>query len=544
MTSAQALVALLACWDYGQLPDLPEDLLRMQIPIVLFEILIQTMQDVNARAPWGIDAWETSAYAVMTLCSLLSFPWPSQLTTQVERAINAGRKAVEHGLLNNTDPDYVWTGKVSYGSPILGLSYALAALNIPSPTHRLGETVLSLIDIPLRESARLSQYYDQISIPAREPLWMIQGSVFQSYLFIPMLSRERLDIFPRLSTRVDRYFEVLLPPWALAGHLNDACLPPQMLYELMATSILMNEADTFIEQIVRKEHQDHLDAVKKIIYQIFEDSTNRADNINGNPIESPNAHMNAIETTKGADNDRVGNSVISDDKMIAISLDEIRADLENFVSFMMRQMKQASEYDRQNLRYYIRAFLLAQLDSVSSNIRLAKRSSRLNTIATSQSDFQPYFEWVRGPAAVSVGGHHLFALLTGMIGQDGMDCFPDVEQKYLAQGLCLHLSTMSRMYNDYSSLYRDRTENNLNSLDFSEFGRDKTISRGPDDFPASGAKLLQLARYEWKCAQAALAQLNSLVEPRASKALKGFCNACDLFGHLYLVKDLGFWVQK
>lgn len=122
-----------------------------------------------------------------------------------------------------------------------------------------------------------------------------------------MLNRERLDISPPLSTKVDRYFEIVLTTMALAGHLKDACLPPQMLYELMATSILMNEADTFIEQIVRKEHQDHLDAIKKIIYQIFEDSTDKVDNTNGNPIESPNAHMNTIETTKGADNDRVGN---------------------------------------------------------------------------------------------------------------------------------------------------------------------------------------------------------------------------------------------
>lgn len=82
----------------------------------------------------------------------------------------------------------------------------------------------------------------------------------------------------------------------------------------------------------------------------------------------------------------------------------------------MRQMRQASEYIRQNLQNYLRSFLLTHLNPLSSNTHLAKRSSQLGTIATSQSDFQPYFEWVRGPAAVSVGGHHMFALLTGMIG--------------------------------------------------------------------------------------------------------------------------------
>ena len=548
MTSAQALIALLACWDSGQLHGLPDDLLQEQIPIMLFEILIQTMQDVNAGEPWGIDARETSAYAVMTLCSLLSFPWPSQVAAQVERAIDTGRKAVDHGLRKNTDPEYLWIAKVSYGSPVIGLSYALTALNIPSPTHRLGERVSSLIDTPLRDSARLSQYYGQISFPPGEPQWVVQASLFQSYLFLPILKRERLDVFPRLSTKFDRYFEIVLPPWALAGHLRDAYLSPQMLFEMMATSVLFYEVDTFIEEIVRKQHEDHLDAVKEIIYQVFEDLSEKVDTLestkSGNPVESPNGHMNTIQTTKDADKARVPNGVVSDDMTNAISLDEIRANLGNFVFFTMRRMKHASEYDQQNLRYHLRSFLLAQLGSVSSNTRLAKRRSRLETKAVSQSDFQPYFEWVRGTAAVSVGCMQMFALLTCMIGQDGTDCFPDIEQKFLAQGMCLHLASMSRMHNDYSSLHRDRTEINLNSLDFPEFGGGRTIDIEPDDVPRSEAQLLQLAKYEWKCAQAALTQLDVLVEPRVSKVLKGFFNANDLFGQLYRVKDLGFWVQK
>ena len=544
MVCTQALVTLLVYWDNGQLHGLPDDLLREQIPITLFEILIQTMQDVNARVPWGIDGWETSAYAVMTLCSLLSFPWPSQLTTHVESAISAGRKAVEHGLLNDSAPEYIWIGKVSYGIPNLGLSYALAALNIPSPTHRLGDRVLSLMDIPLRESARLSQYYHQISLPAGEPQWLVHGLVFQSYLFIPILNRERLDVFPRLSTKIDRYFEVLLPPLALAGRVKDACFPPQMLFELMAASILVSEADTFIEDIVRKQHQDHVDAVKDIIYQIFEDLWQKADNTNDTSIKAPNSLENAIHTTGDADKGAVLNSVISDSKMDTISLDEIRANLEGFLSFMMRRTKQASQYDQQNFVYHMKSFLLAQLDSVSSNTRLEKRGSRLDTLTTWRSDFQPYFEWVRGSAAVSVTCLQIFALLACLIGQAGMDCFVDIEQKFLAHDMCLHLATMIRMINDYSSLRRDRAEINLNSLDFPEFGADNAIDHGPNDSPASKAKLLQLAGYEWKCAQAALARLDSLVEPRVSKALKGFCNANELFGQLYQVKDLGFWVQK
>ena len=99
---------------------------------------------------------------------------------------------------------------------------------------------------------------------------------------------------------------------------------------------------------------------------------------------------------------------------------------------------------------------------------------------------------------------------------------------------------MSRMYNDNSSLHRDRSEINRNSLDFTKFEAGILIDHGPNDPQKSEAKLLQLARYEWKCAQAALTQLSSVVEPRVSNILKGFCNANELFGQLYQVKDLGF----
>ena len=77
---------------------------------------------------------------------------------------------------------------------------------------------------------------------------MVHGLVFQSYLFRPILDRERLNVFPRPSTKSNRNFEVAIPPWALAGRLQEACLSPQMLFEMMTTSIVFYEVETFIEK--------------------------------------------------------------------------------------------------------------------------------------------------------------------------------------------------------------------------------------------------------------------------------------------------------
>ena len=231
--------------------------------------------------------------------------------------------------------------------------------------------------------------------------------------------------------------------------------------------------------------------------------------------------MNTLSPTNDPGKGHAFNGVGVVDRLNAISLDEIRADFGNFLSFMMGRVKQTSEYDIQNFRYCLKSYLLAQLDSISSNTSLAKPKSCHNGSATSQSDFQPYFEWARGPAAASVGCM-VFTLLTCMIGQGGIDSFSDIKQKFLAQDKCLHLAIMARMYNDYSSLDRDRTEVNLNSLNFAEFGVDKPLDHEINGVPKSKAKLLRLAKYVGRCAQAALTQLESMVEPRVSRVLKAF----------------------
>ena len=69
---------------------------------------------------------------------------------------------------------------------------------------------------------------------------------------------------------------------------------------------------------------------------------------------------------------------------------------------------------------------------------------------------------------------------------------------------------MSRLYNDYGSIARDRTEVNLNSTDFPVFHLDHSIDRMETERPAYIADttqkktLLSIAEYERRQAQAAL----------------------------------------
>ena len=84
------------------------------------------------------------------------------------------------------------------------------------------------------------------------------------------------------------------------------------------------------------------------------------------------------------------------------------------------------------------------------------------------------------------------------------------DEEYLAQDLCIHLGKMSRLYNDYGSIARDRTEVDLNSTNFPMFHSDHSIDRMETERPAHIADaiqkktLLNLAEYERRQAQAAL----------------------------------------
>ncbi|KAL8784071.1 MAG: hypothetical protein Q9213_004198 [Squamulea squamosa] len=356
-----------------------------------------TMQDVDAGSPWGIHAWETSAYAVWTLSLLLSFPWPVQLKMQIRTAIHEGRKAVERGLLNNAHPKTFGYGKLA--------------------------------------------------------TWMVEASVFQSCLFLPILKRRSLDAFPRLVTKADKYMELIPPLGAMASHLKDACLSPWTLLEMMTTSFLIYQADEYTEGIVQKQHQYHIEDIRETVHQIFENPTNEAVDVTGNPTEGPHTTLITNQMTKDVGKRNSIYKMSSGDQTTAISLDDIRANLNFFVSSIVHCVKQGKE--------------------------------ALDTTAASSSNFQPYFEWARGSAALSVGCMHPFALLSCLTGQYGSDCLLDVEQKFLAQDLCLHLATMARMYNDYGSLQRNRSENNLNSHDFPEFVQQSNIGPWSDNISES-----------------------------------------------------------
>jgi len=108
---------------------------------------------------------------------------------------------------------------------------------------------------------------------------------------------------------------------------------------------------------------------------------------------------------------------------------------------------------------------------------------------------------------------------------------------------------MSRMYNDYSSIARDREERNLNSVNFPEFHTEQKDSISTDENPEVREKslkvaVLALAGYEKECSRVAAKILEgdlrkgSPKEKRTAEAVRLFVSVTELYAEIYVAKDL------
>lgn len=99
------------------------------------------------------------------------------------------------------------------------------------------------------------------------------------------------------------------------------------------------------------------------------------------------------------------------------------------------------------------------------------------------------------------------------------------------------------MYNDLGSAVRDADESSVNSLNFPEFlfrlaADRKQVSTMPK--PNAKEDLLWIAEYERQGLNTAIKQLGEeLGDSELMKALRIFIDVTDLYGQLYLLKDVG-----
>ena len=505
MLISQAFISMLASWDRGQLPNIPERFFKNRMLVTLFGIFVATLKAQNPDGSWGFKpSLETSAYALIVLATTASLPLASYLGSQLCVATNAGRIF----LLKHRDfwskPDYIWRGKTTYGSGVLTETYVITALAIPTPSQDLGPSVDRLCKLEDQHRDIVFSNLTQLPLFSDISPWLVEAAIIEAYLYEPMLKRAGLEIFPRRDIVQTKHIIITSFFWTGPNHVRDADMSPKMLFDMMVACLLIYEIDHYTEKYIARLEPTKTNSLRALIDGFIEER----------------------DTKIGTSND---------------ASSEILHPFKCFANWFLHHASVlgSSVFDKNVLKKELRASLFAQVTSIEESSRLANLVSH-STSAPIFDATESFYDWVHGTSAEHAGVKLLFSFLTCLVGahQHGtQDCFPSVEAKYLAQDLNAHLGTMGRIENDYGSLARDLKERNLNCVNFPEFATTSADGSSTLDVRAAKDILTRLAAFERDCYETIMRRLKPLVNQETWKSMRTFCNAIDMGGQVYAADD-------
>lgn len=143
MLMARSMIELLRAWDVSKFPQLPRLLLQEKVMPTLFQCLVRTLQSQRTNGSWGSKGpREETAYAILTLVSLLVLPLAQYFRPNILSAIDRGRSFLKKQTTRR--PEYLWIEKVTYGSTNLSEAYMIAALYVSTDEPSLGRMVEEL----------------------------------------------------------------------------------------------------------------------------------------------------------------------------------------------------------------------------------------------------------------------------------------------------------------------------------------------------------------------------------------------------------------
>jgi hypothetical protein len=421
MTLSQAFVKLLRSWEIGSLGDLPEDLIRDKIPIVLFQMLVRTLQTQSPNGPWGCrtPSREITAYAVLTLKTLSSLPWLSRFQCQVEAAI----KRASAYLIVNYDTwdqhEYIWIEKVTYALPPLARAFSIAALCASTP-YKWCDKVTNLAKIPRERVHKLAKFFSQLPMFSNDELWLLEADVALGYLYQPQLLRIESSIFPRQEKLNYKYLEYIPFTWIAPNRKNHYPLSNNLLWEMMMIALLDYQLDEFMEIVFdQDEPLEHIDDARSIVRKLCEFQSKVDDRHNGSFTSS-----------------------------------KVESVLRRFTSYIFEHatVVQAPEHVRRHLHNELATCMLAHIDHDQDNAHFAAQRREHAVAAlppelTTQilpftSPRGSYYSWIRTTSADDTHAPFTFQFFTCLAASPGEPFFRGVRQQYLANAACRHLANL------------------------------------------------------------------------------------------------------
>lgn len=571
MLLSQAFVKLLQGWDIDQLTMLPEELIRDQVPLVLFQILVRTLQKQSPDGSWArtVPSREITAYAVLTLKTLSSIPWIAHFRPRLQRAIEEGSRFL---VMNHDEWDrgeHIWVEKVTYALAPLSRTYCLAAL-CAGTTFGWGEKVTNLVTIPSEKVIKLAAFFSQLPMFSTDERWLLEADVAEGCFYLPQLLRVSSNIFPRRKDMNYKYLEYIPVTWIAPNRKNHRPLSNNVLWETMTLALLDYQLDEFMETIYDVDGQlTNVKAVKSIVRRLCMFPRHDESKATGNQSNvTTDAETNGC--VDGHINHPVNHPV---DHLIngcseglgATPLEQVEAVLTRFTSYILQHPKvvQSPQHVRRQVHNELATCMLTHIKHEEDNTRFAAHQKRqiLSNVTSNSSagigtrilPFDSprgtYHSWIRLTSADNTHCPFSFAFFSCLAAPNPSEAFFNgVRQHYLSNSLCRHLAHLCRQYNDYGSIARDQAENNLNSLNFPEFHEAYQLhedggSSGIRDEGAMKKDLFFITEFELECVTHAIDRLlkemgTSKQGLWKSKALRTFIDTVNLYGQIYVARDI------
>ncbi|RWA10591.1 hypothetical protein EKO27_g4513 [Xylaria grammica] len=548
---------------FNSLPGLED-----QIPIITLDCLRKLLLQQQSSGAWGDDTCEVTSYAILTLASLLRLPWIQDV--EVTAVVSAITRAKSFLVLRRdqwTCGRHLWIEKVYYACDTLSEAYCLAAVLIPvdpEPSRSSSRTDNSrLLARDMLGEIKKAGY-----LIFRTPLMGNITKVVQSVAevqagyYFHLLQRNPVSIFPQTPGRKASY-QVIIPLafTACMAVNNHKSLNLRLLREMMILSNLNFLVDAYMEGAIGKDPGDYRVARDRIEHLFAKNASSRA--------QAMNENLSRVATEKIPKQAPNGTGSAQQD-----SMSDFTTTLTQFVEYVLGHaaVRASPECYQDRLGFELKACLLAHVTQAEDNYNYMGQHSPAtggstpngvidhgieacvkfgNGASRPQQYTRPsrtFYNWVRGTSADHTSCPFSFVFFNSLLYSTTIyhkyNLFGKSRIAYAAEDLCRHLSSLCRMYNDYGSLQRDAEEKNLNSTNFPEFASfNNSGGTTHDNLSHAKSELLWVAEYERRGVETSL---NTLGEELAGDSqrhvvdgIRFFINITDLFGQVYVLKDVG-----
>ncbi|TRX93456.1 hypothetical protein FHL15_005731 [Xylaria flabelliformis] len=543
--------------------------LEYQIPIITLDCLRRLLLQQEISGAWGGDACEVTSYAILTLASLLRLPWVHQVeVTSIVAAVTRGKAFLVLQRDQWTCGRHIWIEKVSYAYDMLSEAYCLAAalISVDPAFSNIIPTTDDLFLLPKEihdQIQRAGHLIFRTSLMTNVPKAVQSVAEVQAGYYLCLLQRNPVSIFPQAADRKASY-QVIIPLAFTACMVvekhQSLNLNLNLLQEMMNLSDLNFLVDEYMEGAMDKDFD--YKAARSLIENLFvkNSSSRQAEDISGNLSRIAAKEIPEPVPSRAASAQQA-------------SLSDIRTTLTRFVSYVLNHaaVQASPECYQDRLAFELRACLLAHVTQSEDNYNYMRQcdptANEHTTHGATDHDIyacvksrnelakpkehtrlsRTFYNWVRSTSADHTSCPFSFVFFNSLLYSatihHKLDLFGKSRTAYVAEDLCRHLSSLCRMYNDYGSLQRDVKEKNLNSINFPEFVPHFSDGTGHDNLSYAKSELLWVAEYERRGVETSLNILaNELADGNQRHIvdeLRFFINITDLFGQVYVLKDVG-----